>query len=79
MQYLTIAGSQAKEESKLAAFIGFVIGNSQMKINNDYSMPIKFPLEALMNLEQLSFSKPIKLVNPINAPVLRKLYSVLSK
>jgi uncharacterized protein YecA (UPF0149 family) len=80
MQYLTSAAFQAKEESKtkLAAFIGFIIGNSRMRVNDDHSMAIKFPPEALMNIEQVNISK---LMSPVKASPItlqRKLVSVPS-
>lgn len=62
MQYLTSAAFQAKEESKI----------------DDHIMAIKFPPEAIMNIEQVNFSRPINLVNSIIALVQRRLASAPS-
>lgn len=80
IQYLTSAAYQAKEESKnkLAAFIGFIIGNSQTLISDDHKMTVKYPPEALMNIEQVNISK---LMSPVKASPItlqRKLVSVPS-
>lgn len=68
MQYLTSAAFQAKEESKnkLAAFIGFIISNSSMSISDSQEMLVKFPSEALLNIEDVSFNNLMKPATPIN-------------
>jgi len=80
MNYLTHAGFQAKEESKkeLATFIYFIISNSPVSISDSCETFIDFPPEALLNLEQVNFSKPINEVKPLTTPVHQNLASAPS-
>jgi TPR repeat protein len=77
MQYLTSAALQAKEESKnkLAAFIGFIISNSSMSISASHEMLVKFPKEALLNIEDVNLNNLVKPATSINLPTKQLLVS----
>ena len=77
MQYLTSAAFQAKEESKnkLAAFIGFIISNSSMSISASHEMIVKFPKEALLNIEDVNLNNLVKPATSINLPTKQLLVS----
>ncbi|MBA6417037.1 SEC-C domain-containing protein [Colwellia sp. 6M3] len=77
MQYLTSAAFQAKEESKnkLAASIGFIIRNSSMSISASHETIVKFPKEALLNIEDVNLNNLVKPATSINLPTKQLLVS----